>query len=66
MKAKAKQIIELFPDWAFPPALPRGQSRDQRLRESLVVASVVPFTLSDDDWARVEQASDQASGTVLW
>lgn len=22
MKAKAKQIIELFPDWAFPPALP--------------------------------------------
>jgi REP element-mobilizing transposase RayT len=22
MKAKAKQITELFPDWAFPPALP--------------------------------------------
>ena len=22
LKAKAKQIIELFPDWAFPPALP--------------------------------------------
>jgi hypothetical protein len=22
MKAKAKQIIDLFPDWAFPPALP--------------------------------------------
>jgi hypothetical protein len=22
MKAKAKQLIELFPDWAFPPALP--------------------------------------------
>ena len=22
MKAKAKQIIDMFPDWAFPPALP--------------------------------------------
>ena len=22
LKAKAKQITELFPDWAFPPALP--------------------------------------------
>ena len=22
LKAKAKQIAELFPDWAFPPALP--------------------------------------------
>jgi REP element-mobilizing transposase RayT len=22
MKVKAKQIVELFPDWAFPPALP--------------------------------------------
>jgi hypothetical protein len=22
LKAKARQIIELFPDWAFPPALP--------------------------------------------
>jgi hypothetical protein len=22
MKAKAKEVIELFPDWAFPPALP--------------------------------------------
>jgi hypothetical protein len=22
LKAKAKQITEMFPDWAFPPALP--------------------------------------------